>query len=299
MNSAIDSAPARIPFGTLVAMLARVQSYLLQGIDALACEVEVHVEESDEPRVTVVGLPDMAVKEATERVRAALANSGYYAQSQKVLINLAPADVRKEGPVYDLPMAVGLLAAQGVIRVSPRAALKTGAGVEETQEGLDLRTTLIAGELALDGRVRPIRGGIALASLAKARGMRAVIVPAENAGEAALVPDVDVYGVRTLAEVVGLITGAIELDPTARVDIGTLLRTASAPIDFAEVRGQESVKRAIVVAAAGSHNLLRLCASGSNGKQRSLPHSGLNLRWSTQIMRIATSAQRAPSWSPA
>ncbi|MBX3315475.1 MAG: YifB family Mg chelatase-like AAA ATPase [Phycisphaeraceae bacterium] len=245
-------------------MLARVQSYLLQGIDALSCEVEVHVEDAEEARTTVVGLPDMAVKEATERVRAAMANSGYFTQSQKVLINLAPADVRKEGPVYDLPMAIGLLAAQGVIRTAPRAALAgTTTATSSREEGLDLRTTLIAGELALDGRVRSIRGGIALSALAKSKGMRSVIVPAENAREAALVPDIDVYGVRTLAEVVGLITGAIELDPTPRVDISTLLRSAAAPIDFSEVRGQESVKRAIVVAASGSHNLLMLGPAGT------------------------------------
>jgi hypothetical protein len=181
-------------------MLARVQSYLLQGIDALACEVEVHVEEAAEPKTIVVGLPDTAVKEATERVRAALANSGYFFPSDKVLVNLAPADVRKEGPVYDLPIAVGLLVAQGVIRQSPKKG-------QEDDGGLDLRGAVIAGELALDGRVRPIRGAIALASMARARGMKTVIVPAENAREAALVPDLEVYGVRTLAEVVGLVTG--------------------------------------------------------------------------------------------
>lgn len=237
-------------------MLARVQSYLLQGIDALACEVEVHVNaEGEDKPPTVVGLPDTAVKEATERVRAALTNSGYAFPRGKVLVNLAPADVRKEGPVYDLPIAVGLLAAQGVIRSTPRT--------REEQDGLDLRTTVLAGELALDGRVRPIRGAIALASMAKGRGARTVIVPAENAREAALVPEMEVIGVRSLAEVVGAITGAIEVDRTERVDLMSLLRTAAAPIDFAEVRGQESVKRAIVVGASGLHNLLMLGPAGT------------------------------------
>lgn len=275
-------------------MLARVQSYLLQGIDALGCEVEVHVEDSDDPRTTVVGLPDMAVKEATERVRAAMANSGYFSGSQKILINLAPADIRKEGPVYDLPMAVGLLAAQGIVRAQPRAAIRTGAGASAEPDGLDLRTTLIAGELALDGRVRPIRGAIALASLAKAKGMRAVIVPAENASEAALVPGIDVYGVRTLAEVVGLISGAIEMDPTPCVDIASLLRAAAAPIDFAEVRGQESVKRAIVVAAAGSHNLLMLgpAGTGKTMMAKALPGvlPGLTPEEALDITRIYSAA---------
>jgi magnesium chelatase family protein len=237
-------------------MLARVQSYLLQGIDALACEVEVHVNrESEEKPPTVVGLPDTAVKEATERVRAAMSNSGYFFPAGKVLVNLAPADIRKEGPVYDLPIAIGLLAAQGVIRSSPKPG--------EEGDGIDLRRVVMAGELALDGRVRPIRGAIALAAMAKSRGATTVIVPSENALEAALVPGIEVLGVRTLAEVVGVIAGAIEIDPTPSIDILSLLKSATAPIDFAEVRGQESVKRAIVVASAGQHNLLMLGPAGT------------------------------------
>lgn len=268
-------------------MLARVQSYLLQGIDALACEVEVHVEEAAEPKTIVVGLPDTAVKEATERVRAALANSGYFFPADKVLVNLAPADVRKEGPVYDLPIAVGLLVAQGVIRQSPKKG-------QEDDGGLDLRGAVIAGELALDGRVRPIRGAIALASMARARGMKTVIVPAENAREAALVPDLEVYGVRTLAEVVGLVTGAIEMDPTPRVDIVSMLGTATAPVDFAEVRGQESVKRAIVVSAAGGHNLLMLgpAGTGKTMMAKALPGvlPGLTQEEALEITRIYSAA---------
>ncbi|MFM9994841.1 MAG: YifB family Mg chelatase-like AAA ATPase [Phycisphaerales bacterium] len=241
-------------------MLARVQSYLLQGIDALPCEVEVDLDhlEQDKKQM-VVGLPDAAVKEAVERVRSALVNSGYLFPAGRVLINLAPADVRKEGPVYDLPIAVGILVNTGVVRALPGATEK----LPGLDSGVDLRRYLIAGELALDGRVRSIRGAIAVAALAKTKGYSGVIVPAANAEEAAVVSGVEVLGVRTLAEVVGLLRGEIEATPTPPPDIETLLRTANAPVDFGEIRGQESVKRAVVVAAAGSHNLLMLGPAGT------------------------------------
>ncbi len=122
-----------------------------------------------------------------------------------------------------------------------------------------------AGELALDGRVRPIKGALALASMARATGARAAIVPAENAAEASIVGGIDVYGVSTLAELVGLLTGKLEVEPQPAPDVAGILRQTEAPIDFGEVRGQESVKRAIVIAAAGQHNLLRLWPCGGYG----------------------------------
>ena len=232
-------------------MLARIRSSLLQGIDALPCEVEVDHDPTaiDKPPL-IVGLPDAAVKESLERVRSALMNSGYYPSSGRTLINLAPADLKKEGPVYDLPIAAGLLAVGGVIRERPEA-------------GLDFRTAVMAGELALDGRVRPIKGALALASMARATGAAAAIVPAENAAEAAVVSGIEVYGVRTLAELVGLLTGQLDFGPQPAPDVAGLLRHAEAPIDFGEVRGQESVKRAITISAAGSHNLLLLGPPGT------------------------------------
>ena len=246
-------------------MLARVQSFVLTGIDAAPCEIEVDLAEYGISRAMVVGLPDAAVKESIERVKAAVTNSGYEFPPGNVLVNLAPADVRKEGPVYDLPIAVGLLLASGVIRApspSPARAARQRQGTL-LDDTIDPRGFLFAGELALDGRLRPVRGVIAMASLARERGFRGVVVPAENAAEAAVVGELEVLGVRTLAEVVGLLNGALAPQPHAAVDVSAMVRRAAAEVDFADVRGQEPVKRAITIAAAGRHNLLMLGPPGS------------------------------------
>ena len=285
-------------------MLARVQSYLLQGIDALPCEVEVDFEEGgiDKQRATVVGLPDSAVKESIERVRSALGNSGYYFPLGRILVNLAPADVRKEGPLYDLPIALGLLMNIGVIRTLAARKPPSGAGgatatataTATVPQGLDLRKLVIAGELALDGRLRPVRGAIAMAALAKQRGAEGVILPAENAAEAAVVEGVNCYPARTLVEVVGLLTGQLEPVPFPPVDVAGLLESATVPIDFADVRGQEGVKRAITVAAAGMHNLVMLgpAGTGKTMMARALPGvlPALSTDEAIEITRIFSAA---------
>lgn len=280
-------------------MLARVQSYVLSGIDALACEVEIDADmRNAENKAMLVGLPDSAVKESIERVKSALANSGASFPPGRVLINLAPAEIRKEGPLYDLPIAVGLLAAMGVLNsapvpvrrsasASPPAAATTGGATSShasraaagapasntlhaSSAQPDLREWLLAGELALDGRLRPVKGVIAMAAMAKARGFRGVIVPRENVAEAAVVVGVDAVGAATLSEVIGILSGSLDLSPHPPVDVVNMLRTAEAPIDFVEVRGQEAVKRALVVAAAGSHNCMQLWPTVRHGN-RGLP----------------------------
>ena len=303
-------------------MIARVQSYLLSGIDAQPCEVEIDINENaseGETVTSVVGLPDAAVKESNDRVRAALFNSGLKVPYGKILVNLAPADVRKEGPVYDLPIAISLLAAQGIVGRTPAASSKAHAKpapVEASapaadqafpdsqawknlnQPGLDLRTFLFAGELALDGRVRPVKGTIALAALAKAKNMKGVIVPYENASEAAVVQGIEVYGVRTLTECVGLLTGAIEPQPTPAPDIFSILTTATPPVDFLDVRGQEGVKRAMTIAAAGSHNILMLGPAGTGKTMMAKALPGilppLTAEEAIEITRIYSSAGALP-----
>ncbi len=260
-------------------MIARIRSYLLEGIDAHGVEVEVDIDEGNpQDRETVVGLPDAAVRESMERVRAAMGNSGYAQPRGRVLINLAPADVRKEGPMYDLPIAVGLLAAQNTLLPG----------------GLDPRTALFAGELALDGRIRPVRGALAAAALAKQLGYDAVVLPAENAREAAIVSGVSVYGVSTLAEVVGVISGAIDAEPTPPVDVESLLAEAEPAVDFSEVKGQESVKRALVIAAAGGHNLLMLGPAGTGKTMMAKALPGilptLTAREAIEVTRIYSAA---------
>ena len=307
-------------------MLARVQSFLLQGIEALPCEVEVDLDllersEEEKSRATVVGLPDAAVKESIERTRSALSNAGYPWARGRLLINLAPADVRKEGPLYDLPIAVGLLICQNVIRPAevgrgvgggvgrgagglaapgPSGAdWRTGLPDEpERGEGVDFRQAVFAGELALDGRVRPIRGAIALADMAARRGLRWIVLPAENAAEAAVVPGIEVLGVRTIGEVVGLLNGELEPSPHPPADVETLLRQAEAPIDFAEVRGQEAVKRALTVAAAGGHNVVMLGPAGSGKTMMAKALPGvlppLTAEEAIEITRIYSAAGALP-----
>ncbi|MEQ9616787.1 MAG: YifB family Mg chelatase-like AAA ATPase [Phycisphaerales bacterium] len=257
-------------------MLARVKSFILQGIDGIPCEIEFDLAPTDLAGSTIVGLPDQAVKESLDRVRSAIHNEGYRFPPGKLLVNLAPAHVRKEGPVYDLPMAVGVLLASGVIRPrdpAPQLAMSGTAPCSDSSVGLlEERPTgdplrpehcLIAGELALDGRVRPIRGAIVLASLALELGIPYVIVPAENAAEASVVDGVNVLGVRTLNEVVAIFNGLLDAEPHPPVDVAGLIAEANAEIDFADVKGQEPVKRAITVAAAGGHNLLMLGPPGT------------------------------------
>lgn len=238
-------------------MVSRVHSFILSGIDASACEIEVNIDESTfENHSHIVGLPDTAVRESLDRVRTALLNSGYRFPQGTIVVNLAPADVRKEGPVYDLPIAVAMLAADRGISTGP-----SGGG--PAADGLDVRSLSFAGELALDGRVRPVKGIIAMASLARARGLRGVVVPRENAPEAAVVDGIDVHGVGTLTEVVGLLNGAIEPSPHPTVDARSMIERTPALIDFGDVKGQEAAKRAMTIAAAGAHNILMLGPPGT------------------------------------
>lgn len=253
-------------------MLARVQSFVLTGIDASPCEVEVDIDEAGlgdgRKQPTLVGLPDAAVRESLERVRAALVNGGYTLPWDSITVNLAPADVKKEGAVYELPIAIGMLVANGVIgrkrAVTPQRRLEESDDADAPHwEAPDYRRYLFAGELALDGRIRPVRGVIALAALAKQRGYLGVIVPADNAPEAAVVEGIEVHGVRTLTETVGMLNGALEPSPIAPVNVSSLIEASTSDLDFVEVRGQEAVKRAITVAAAGAHNLLMLGPPGT------------------------------------
>ncbi len=250
-------------------MVPKVRSFLLQGIDAQVVEIEIDLDESQLQKEIVVGLPDAAVRESIERVRSAMGNSGYPMPAGRTLINLAPADIRKEGPMYDLPIAVGVLIANGVIQPARQTVAiggtPNGGGIsfDDESAGLDPRRALIAGELALDGRIRPIRGVIAMVSLAKSLGLDSVIVPSENAAEAAVVDGVRVFGVSSLSQVVGLVNGSLDLEPHPPTDVAGMLEQTNASIDFSEIKGQESVKRAMMIAAAGQHNIVMLGPAGT------------------------------------
>lgn len=270
-------------------MISRVQSFVLQGIDAMACEIETDLSTVGLPKTTIVGLPDAAVKESSERVRTALLNSGYRYPQSRLTVNLAPADVKKEGPVYDLPMAVALLRAEGTIEPSANGRP-------------ELDRYIIAGELALDGRVRPVKGALSLAMLARETNMRGIIIPHENASEAAAVMGVDIFGVRTLAEVVSFFNGQLKLAPHEPIDTETMIAEAQPPVDFGDIRGQEAAKRAITIAAAGGHNILMLGPAGTGKTMMAKALPGILPRLSRdeclEVTRIYSSVGAIPNDGP-
>ena len=253
-------------------MIAGVQSFVLQGIDAVSCEIEADLSPVGLPKTTVVGLPDTAVKESMERVRAALLNSGYRFPQSRITINLAPADIPKEGPVYDLPLAIAILVADGTIDPQTPGGESKNDGVDEEMPASGtsggLHDYLIAGELALDGRVRPIKGVISQAILAKelmdgGEGIVGVIVPKANAQEAAAIDGIEILGVSSLEEVVAHFNGGANIEPQRILDVEQLVEQRNPEIDFADIRGQEAAKRAMLIAASGGHNIIMLGPPGS------------------------------------
>jgi len=262
-------------------MLARIFSCAVVGLEGVVIEVEVDFT-NGLPGMTIVGLPDAAVQESRERVQTAVKNAGLHFPRHRVVVNLAPASVRKEGPWYDLPIALGVIVLAGFL---PHGKVEN---------------TLVVGELSLDGVVRHARGLLPMAATARANGYKRMFVPEVDAPEAALIPDLEIIPVKTLADLYNHLSGRRLIEPY--IPSGEELAPLFTPTDFSEVRGQEHVKRALEVAAAGGHNVLMVGSPGA-GKTllaRVLPGilPQMSIEESLDVTRIYSVADQLPAGTP-